>query len=163
MYFGKSWAPFVFWMYFWNMATLEFIDGYREAFLARLKAGGPVKEPRNLYEPMAYILDLGGKRLRPVLTLMCCELFGGKAQRAMDAALAVETFHNFSLVHDDIMDRAPLRRGQATVHEKWDLNTGTMGLSSSNKAGNPLSPASLMDLTNGISPKKGISYCSDKR
>jgi len=108
------------------MATLEFIDGYREAFLARLKAGGPVKEPRNLYEPMAYILDLGGKRLRPVLTLMCCELFGGKAQRAMDAALAVETFHNFSLVHDDIMDRAPLRRGQATVHEKWDLNTGIL-------------------------------------
>jgi len=75
---------------------------------------------------MHYILDLGGKRLRPVLTLMCCELFGGKAQQAMGAAMAIETFHNFSLVHDDIMDRAPLRRGQATVHEKWDLNTGIL-------------------------------------
>src|SRR5690606_3097418 len=88
--------------------------------------GRSQREPQSLYEPMHYILDLGGKRLRPVLTLMCCELFGGKADRAMGAAMAIETFHNFSLVHDDIMDKAPLRRGQATVHEKWDLNTGIL-------------------------------------
>src|SRR5690606_25283420 len=114
------------WAYFGFMATLESIEGYREAFLAQLAAGRSQREPQSLYEPMHYILDLGGKRLRPVLTLMCCELFGGKADRAMGAAMAIETFHNFSQVHDDIMDKAPLRRGQATVHEKWDLNTGIL-------------------------------------
>jgi len=72
------------------------------------------------------ILNLGGKRLRPVLTLMTTACFGGDVSRAMDAALAVEVFHNFSLIHDDIMDAAPLRRGQETVHEKWDLNTGIL-------------------------------------
>lgn len=83
-------------------------------------------EPTNLYEPVHYILGLGGKRLRPILTLMTAEVFGGKAKDAMDAALAIEMFHNFSLVHDDIMDDAPLRRGKTTVHEKWDLNTGIL-------------------------------------
>ena len=75
---------------------------------------------------LASILNLGGKRLRPVLTLMTTACFGGDVSRAMDAALAVEVFHNFSLIHDDIMDAAPLRRGQETVHEKWDLNTGIL-------------------------------------
>lgn len=105
---------------------LEFIDRHREAFLARLEALGPLGEPEGLYGPIGYILGLGGKRLRPVLTLLGCELFGGRPQKAMGAALAVEAFHNFSLVHDDIMDQAPLRRGQATVHEKWDVNTGIL-------------------------------------
>lgn len=108
------------------MADLEFIDRYREEFLSRLEAQYNLGEPKNLYEPIAYILALGGKRLRPVLSLMGCELFGARAKDAMGVALAIETFHNFSLVHDDIMDRAPLRRGQATVHEKWDLNTGIL-------------------------------------
>lgn len=84
------------------------------------------REPVNLYEPITYILNLGGKRLRPVLVLMSAEVFDAPYTKALDAALAIEVFHNFSLVHDDIMDDAPLRRGQRTVHEKWDLNTGIL-------------------------------------
>ncbi len=102
------------------------IENYKEAFLAHLAAKVKVNEPKNLYEPIEYILNLGGKRLRPVLTLMSCDLFGGDYKQALDAALAIEMFHNFSLVHDDIMDSAPLRRGKQTVHEKWDLNTGIL-------------------------------------
>ena len=85
-----------------------------------------VKEPKALYEPVSYIMGLGGKRLRPVLTLLAAELFEANYQDALPAALAVEVFHNFSLVHDDIMDAAPLRRGHETVHEKWDVNTGIL-------------------------------------
>ena len=84
------------------------------------------KEPNNLYEPIRYILSLGGKRLRPVLTLMATEVFDVDCQKAMAAATAVEVFHNFSLIHDDIMDDAPLRRGNETVHEKWNINTGIL-------------------------------------
>ncbi|MCQ0110256.1 geranylgeranyl diphosphate synthase, type II [Zhouia amylolytica] len=102
------------------------IATYREAFCAYLDQKVAVKEPKNLYEPMVYILNLGGKRLRPVLTLMTTEVFGEDYTKALDAALAIEIFHNFSLVHDDIMDDAPLRRGKKTVHEKWDLNTGIL-------------------------------------
>ena len=80
------------------------------------------KNPIHLYEPINYILGLGGKRIRPVLTLMACELFQGDFSKAKNASLAVELFHNFSLVHDDIMDEAPLRRGVATVHTKWNKN-----------------------------------------
>ena len=84
------------------------------------------KEPKNLYEPIQYILSLGGKRMRPVLTLMATEVFNVDCEKAIPAATAVEVFHNFSLIHDDIMDDAPLRRGNQTVHEKWDLNTGIL-------------------------------------
>ena len=84
------------------------------------------KEPRNLYEPIHYILKLGGKRMRPVLTLMTTEIFDCDYAKSLPAALAVEVFHNFSLVHDDIMDDAPLRRGNETVHEKWDTNTAIL-------------------------------------
>lgn len=84
------------------------------------------KEPHTLYEPIRYILSLGGKRLRPVLTLMAAEIFDADSQKAMAAATAVEVFHNFSLIHDDIMDDAPLRRGNETVHEKWNVNTGIL-------------------------------------
>lgn len=84
------------------------------------------REPNGLYDPIEYILSLGGKRLRPVLTLLSCEFFGGDYKKALHAALAVELFHNFSLIHDDIMDEAPLRRGSETVHVKWDLNTGIL-------------------------------------
>jgi geranylgeranyl diphosphate synthase, type II len=83
-------------------------------------------EPKNLYEPINYILSLGGKRIRPVLTLMATDVFNGNVQKALPAAAAVEVFHNFSLVHDDIMDDAPLRRGNETVHEKWNINTGIL-------------------------------------
>ncbi|GAA4078047.1 polyprenyl synthetase family protein [Flavobacterium cheonanense] len=84
------------------------------------------KEPKNLYEPIEYILHLGGKRMRPILTLMATEVFDVDCKKALAAATAIEVFHNFSLVHDDIMDDAPLRRGNETVHEKWDVNTGIL-------------------------------------
>ncbi|MBS9464067.1 polyprenyl synthetase family protein [Flagellimonas sp. 389] len=108
------------------MANSKTIDDYRVQFVSHLAQEIQSKEPKNLYEPINYILGLGGKRLRPVLTLMTTDLFGGKSKDAMNAALAVEMFHNFSLVHDDIMDDAPLRRGKTTVHEKWDINTGIL-------------------------------------
>lgn len=84
------------------------------------------KEPLDLYKPVQYILSLGGKRMRPVLTLMAADIFGADCKEALPAAVAVEMFHNFSLVHDDIMDDAPLRRGNQTVHEKWNLNTAIL-------------------------------------
>lgn len=102
------------------------IPGYRKAFLEYMEEKFVLGEPTNLYEPVHYILHLGGKRLRPVMVLMAAELFGASFKKALDAALAIEVFHNFSLIHDDIMDAAPLRRGAATVHEKWDLNTGIL-------------------------------------
>ncbi|CAZ96004.1 polyprenyl synthetase family protein [Zobellia galactanivorans] len=105
---------------------MQSIEFYRSQFLDYLKRHEHTKEPKNLYEPITYILGLGGKRLRPVLTLLSAEIFGCDYRKALDAALAVETFHNFSLVHDDIMDDAPLRRGKTTVHEKWDINTGIL-------------------------------------
>ena len=105
---------------------MQNIEAYQKSFIVHLEDFAVDKEPKNLYEPINYILKLGGKRLRPVLTLMTAEVFDGKADIAMNAALSVEVFHNFSLVHDDIMDDAPLRRGKETVHEKWDLNTGVL-------------------------------------
>lgn len=78
--------------------------------------------PANLYEPMRYLLKLSAKRLRPALLLMSCEQCGGKVTQALPAAYAIELFHNFTLMHDDIMDNAPLRRGKETVHEKWNNN-----------------------------------------
>jgi geranylgeranyl diphosphate synthase type II len=79
-------------------------------------------QPTNLYDPLRYFLQLGGKRMRPMLSLMACKMTGSDFEKALPAALAVEYFHNFSLIHDDIMDAAPIRRGQATVHEKWNAN-----------------------------------------
>ncbi|MFH6998105.1 polyprenyl synthetase family protein [Flavobacterium sp. FlaQc-57] len=102
------------------------ISQYQEFFINYLESQSINKEPKNLYEPIEYILGLGGKRMRPVLTLMASEVFDTDYKVALPAAMAVEVFHNFSLVHDDIMDDAPLRRGQETVHEKWDLNTGIL-------------------------------------
>ncbi|MFI8603584.1 polyprenyl synthetase family protein [Cellulophaga baltica] len=105
---------------------MQRIEDYRKEFIAYLEENTKLEEPINLYEPINYILALGGKRLRPILTLMTADIFGSDYRKALDAALAVEVFHNFSLVHDDIMDDAPLRRGKATVHEKWDINTGIL-------------------------------------
>ena len=105
---------------------MQKIETYQKLFIDNLNKYDVDKEPNNLYEPINYILKLGGKRLRPVLTLMTAEVFGSEANLALDAALSVEVFHNFSLIHDDIMDDAPLRRGKQTVHEKWDLNTGIL-------------------------------------
>ena len=102
------------------------IHQYQEFIADYLQAQYEDKEPKNLYDPIHYILDLGGKRMRPVLTLMSAEIFDADYNKALPAALAVEVFHNFSLVHDDIMDDAPLRRGKETVHEKWNINTGIL-------------------------------------
>src|SRR5690606_32587676 len=82
--------------------------------------------PNTLYEPIKYFLAIGGKRLRPVLTLLAAELFGATIKEGLPAALAIEMFHNFTLMHDDIMDEAPLRRGRETIHKKWDINTAIL-------------------------------------
>jgi geranylgeranyl diphosphate synthase type II len=79
------------------------------------------QSPAELYEPISYMMALGGKRLRPVLVLMACQLFDSNVSNAINAAHAIEVFHNFTLVHDDIMDNAPLRRGQQTVYTKWNM------------------------------------------
>ena len=102
------------------------IETYQNKFVEYLEEYSVVKEPQNLYEPIQYILKLGGKRMRPVLTLMTSEIFDSDFKKSLNAALSIEVFHNFSLVHDDIMDDAPLRRGKETVHEKWDINTGIL-------------------------------------
>lgn len=80
------------------------------------------KTPDSLYEPIRYELTLGGKRIRPVLMLMACELFGGDINQAIDPAVGLEVFHNFTLLHDDVMDNSDLRRGKPTVHKVWDEN-----------------------------------------
>lgn len=80
------------------------------------------KQPGNLYAPIEYIMGLGGKRLRPYLLMLSAQGFGKPMQDVVSQAVAIEVFHNFTLVHDDIMDHAPLRRGNTTVHEKWDQN-----------------------------------------
>lgn len=105
------------------METIEF---YINAFNDYLEKNLRTKAPNQLYDPMVYIMGIGGKRIRPALTLMTTSLFGKDYKAALSAALAIEVFHNFSLVHDDIMDEAPLRRGMETVHKKWDINTGIL-------------------------------------
>ncbi|HPE86263.1 MAG: polyprenyl synthetase family protein [Bacteroidales bacterium] len=82
--------------------------------------------PRELYNPITYTLEGGGKRLRPVLMLLTCEMYGGKTEEALCPALGIEIFHNFTLLHDDIMDKAPIRRGRETVFKKWDTNVAIL-------------------------------------
>lgn len=84
------------------------------------------KEPSQLYQPIAYTMALGGKRLRPVLVLMACEAMGGDAAKALNAAVGLELFHNFTLLHDDVMDKAAVRRGQPTVHRRWNENVAIL-------------------------------------
>ena len=93
----------------------QLFEDYRKAHALR-------HAPDELYEPIRYFLDLGGKRMRPVLTLLGCDLFSGKTEEALPAAYAIELFHNFTLMHDDIMDHASLRRGKQTVHEKYGMS-----------------------------------------
>jgi len=109
--------------YFYHMENLTHL---RTTFLEHLKNRIVEQEPTGLYGPVHYILDLGGKRLRPLLTLMAAHMYKAPMSQAMDAALAVEVFHNFTLLHDDIMDAAHLRRGKETVHVKWNQNTGIL-------------------------------------
>lgn len=83
-------------------------------------------KPGSLYEPVKYILKLGGKRMRPALMLTACDLFEGDVRAAIDPAIGVEVFHNFTLMHDDIMDEAPLRRGEQTVHTRWNTSNAIL-------------------------------------
>lgn len=105
------------------MNQLEFLRNYYEEYAAKNKF---TKEPKGLYEPVDYILNIGGKRLRPLMLLMTAKLFTEDLEKALAPAYAIEVFHNFTLMHDDIMDAAPLRRGKTTVHHKWNLNTGIL-------------------------------------
>ena len=108
------------------MTPNSYIDRLRSELDEALRALAFPVQPEGLYEPIRYTLELGGKRIRPILTLLACELFGGKRTDALPAAIAIEVFHNFTLLHDDIMDQAPLRRKQPTVHCKWDANTAIL-------------------------------------
>ncbi len=106
--------------------TMEIFDTYKKQInkaLEELKLGG---SPVRLYEPIRYTLGLGGKRLRPILSLAACDLFGGNPEDVLNAAIGLEVFHNFTLLHDDIMDNAPLRRGEETVYKKWDANVAIL-------------------------------------
>lgn len=84
------------------------------------------REPYGLYEPIEYTLAAGGKRVRPQLAMIACQMFGGNEEEALPAALALEVFHNFTLLHDDVMDKADMRRGRPTVHVKWNENTAIL-------------------------------------
>lgn len=102
------------------------IERFQSTFEAELEAYRQGLPDDGLHAPIRYILTLGGKRIRPVLVMLAGQAFGASLDRTLPAALAVEVFHNFSLLHDDIMDEAPLRRGRATVHEKWNQNTAIL-------------------------------------
>ncbi len=102
------------------------LSQYHQMFTDHLEKYTVNAVPKNLYAPVNYILNLEGKRIRPILTLVSTDIFSGSAKKALNAALAGEVFHNFSLVHDDIMDSAVLRRGNITVHKKWDNSTAIL-------------------------------------
>lgn len=102
------------------------INALQEIFESYLQENKILKSPQSLYEPVNYIMGVGGKRMRPILTLLAYQLFDKDIHQALPAALCVEMFHNFSLVHDDIMDEANLRRGEITVHKKYGLNNAIL-------------------------------------
>jgi len=101
---------------------MDSLQPLKQIFETFLEQQIPDKEPKNLYAPLKYVLRNGGKRIRPLLVLLSAKSFGAAIEKALPAGAAIETFHNFTLIHDDIMDKAPIRRGQPTVHEKWDEN-----------------------------------------
>ena len=101
---------------------MEKIQQLKERFDAFMNGVDFVKTPEGLYDPIAYTVMQKGKRLRPMLCLLACDMFGGEFNEAKYPALALETAHNFTLIHDDIMDQAPLRRGKETVYKKWNTN-----------------------------------------
>jgi len=108
------------------MKSLEaYQSSINEALVSRMQSN-EFAEPSGLYEPCKYILQNGGKRVRASLVLLASKMFSGEYKQAMPVALAFETFHNFTLIHDDIMDKADLRRGKPTVHTKWDENTAIL-------------------------------------
>ncbi len=102
------------------------MDNYRNIINDRLNRVVVRKSPTSFYEPVQYILEGSGKRLRPILVILACKAVGGKQEECLDAAVAVEILHNFTLVHDDIMDNDDLRRSRQTVHKKWDEATAIL-------------------------------------
>jgi len=102
------------------------LSQYHQMFTDHIEKYTVSAVPENLYAPVNYILSLEGKRIRPILTLISTDIFSGSPKKALNAALAGEVFHNFSLVHDDIMDSADLRRGNITIHKKWDNSTAIL-------------------------------------
>lgn len=102
------------------------IQEYQEIIVSELEKFTDSIKQTELYAPVKYVLGLGGKRMRPVLTMMGTDMFGGDLKHSYSSALGIEVFHNFTLLHDDIMDDAPLRRGQKTVHEKWNINSAIL-------------------------------------
>lgn len=105
------------------MYSIEQVREYIEKSINELEFN---EEPKELYEPIRYVFETGGKRLRPLLTLMACNLFDENLEGALTPALGLEIFHNFTLLHDDIMDEADLRRNRPTVHKKWDQNVAIL-------------------------------------
>lgn len=105
------------------MLSIKELKGVVEQELQQLPI---VSKPENLYRPIEYIMTLGGKRIRPVMCLAACHLFSGDYSKAIPAAIGIELFHNFTLLHDDIMDNAPMRRNHDTVHVKWNANTAIL-------------------------------------
>ena len=105
---------------------MEKLQRYFDAIEAELSKIEYAAEPDGLYAPVRYELSLGGKRVRPLLTLLACEMFAGDYRRALNAAVGLEVFHNFTLLHDDVMDKADVRRGKPTVHKVWDENTAIL-------------------------------------
>lgn len=101
---------------------MDYLDSINRA----LNAVTYPSEPQGLYEPIAYALSMGGKRLRPTLVLLACAIYRNDPEVAMPAALAIETYHNHTLLHDDLMDHADMRRGKPTVHVKWNENTAVL-------------------------------------
>ena len=108
------------------MKSLEGYQTYINTALVTRLNSSELAEPKGLYEPCKYILQNGGKRVRASLVLLASKMFSGSFEQALPVALAFETFHNFTLIHDDIMDNAPIRRGIPTVHVKWDENTAIL-------------------------------------
>ncbi|MDR0766006.1 MAG: polyprenyl synthetase family protein [Odoribacteraceae bacterium] len=121
------------------------IDELREMIREELERKEYAGEPRSLYEPVIYMLEDGGKRLRPLLALLAYNLYRDDVEKALKPAIGIEIFHNYTLLHDDVMDNAPLRRGRPTVHEKWNSNV-----------------AILSGDAAAVTAYKYIEYCDDK-
>lgn len=107
-------------------AHKQLVNAYLARFLSEHHNGHSPNSPKSLYDPIQYTLEGNGKRVRPLLLLLSCEALGGTPQNALPAAAAVELMHNFTLVHDDIMDQDQTRRGRPTVHHKWDTNAAIL-------------------------------------
>ena len=106
--------------------NMEFLNRYHELVSQAVEKYTFKNKPQELYEPMNYIIKHGGKRLRPIMVLMATDMFSGNLEKALKPALAIEYFHNFTLIHDDIMDDAPLRRNVPTLHSLHGINTAIL-------------------------------------